>query len=250
MRPLHALLPLSLLLAPACAPAAPPATAPAPATVEATAAFVAPKEIRWVRGSAEHRAAFLQTYRAAGERLRALAEGREPGTWAVVLDADETVLDNSLYQLERAQVDSAFSLPSWQAWVRRGEAEALPGAVEFTSLARNLGGRVAIVTNRDDVVCAPTRENLLRVGIAADVVLCQPSEGDRSKDARFERVRTGAASPELPPLEVLMWLGDNIQDFPGMTQDARTAPEATLQRFGRDWFVLPNPMYGSWERGG
>ena len=76
-------------------------------------------DVRWFRSSAEQRAVFLQAYRVAGERLAALAEGRSRGTWAVILDADETVLDNSRYQQERALVDSGYTEASWSRWVAR-----------------------------------------------------------------------------------------------------------------------------------
>ncbi|MFI5257962.1 MAG: HAD family acid phosphatase [Gemmatimonadales bacterium] len=52
----------------------------------------------------------------------------------------------------------------------------------------------------------------------------------------------------MPPLRVLMWVGDNIQDFPALTQAAmRSAPASAFDEFGERFVVLPNPMYGSWE---
>ena len=233
----------------ACAPVAAPPSAPAPASTTPTAAAAAPVrlEIHWTRGSAEHRAAFLQTYRMAGERLREMAAGLPAGSWAVILDADETVLDNSTYQKRIADAGQGYQSETWNAWVRERAAPALPGAAEFTQLARSLGGRVAIVTNRDDVVCEPTRENLRRVNVVFDVALCRPPEsGD--KNPRFQAVERGAAIPGAGPLRVLMWVGDNIQDFPGLGQDVRTQPDAAFAEFGRRFIVLPNPMYGSWER--
>ncbi|HET7746393.1 MAG TPA: 5'-nucleotidase, lipoprotein e(P4) family, partial [Vicinamibacteria bacterium] len=69
------------------------------------------------------------------------------------------------------------------------------------------------------------------------------------KNPRFERVQKGTAAEGLPPLEVLLWIGDNIQDFPGLRQDVvRADPEAALAPFGTRYFAIPNPMYGSWER--
>lgn len=240
--------PVALLLA-ACAPAGPVA-APAPAAAGATPAAEAPGalplEIRWFRGSAEQRAAFLQTYRTAAERLREMADSLPRDRWAVILDADETVLDNSAYQVRRATQGLGFTNESWNQWVREEAAPALPGAVEFTRLVGELGGRVVIVTNRDEVVCAETRRNLERLGVAAAAVLCKP-EGQSDKNPRFQAVEAGRI-PGLPPLRVVMWVGDNIQDFPGLTQQAAIRDPALLERFGRTWWVLPNPMYGSWER--
>lgn len=198
-----------------------------------------------MRTAAEHRALFLQTYRLAGERLRALAAGLAPGSWAVILDADETVLDNSEQQRRTAE-RGGFDEAAWNEWVREARAPALPGAAEFIAEVRRLSGRVVIVTNRQEAVCPETRRNFQALAIAVDAVLCRPPAGG-DKNPRFQAVQQGGV-PGLPPLRVLMWVGDNIQDFPGLTQATRTAPDSALAAFGRAYFLLPNPMYGSWER--
>ena len=211
------------------------------ATSEAPRAAEQPLSVRWTRTSAEHDAAFEQTYRLAGERLRAAADTLR-GDWGVVLDADETILDNSLYQRERAAVGLDFTAESWDAWVRRSEATALPGATAFTDLVRVLGGRVVVVTNRSEATCGVTRATLASEGVEADAVLCQTGPSD--KNARFADVQQGRV-PGLPALAVAMWVGDNIQDFPALTQ-ATWARAAGL--FGARYWMLPNPMYGSWTR--
>lgn len=222
-----------------------PAVSPAPAVAQ-PAAKPLPKEIRWFRNSAEYRALALQTYRVATSRLPDLTRSMAADSWAVILDADETVLDNSEYQRRRALVDSGYTEPTWAAWVNERKATAVPGAVDFARMVRTMHGRVVIVTNRADSLCAATRDNLNTIGFQADLVLCQrPGEGD--KNPRFERVQNGTASPNLPKLTVVAWVGDNIQDFPRLTQASRENPSAFAE-FGRRYFVLPNPMYGSWER--
>jgi 5'-nucleotidase (lipoprotein e(P4) family) len=200
-----------------------------------------------VRAAAEHRALFLQVFGAAEARVRELAGGRTRGTWAVILDADETILDNSTYQMRRAAVGLGFSAETWDAWVREEKATALPGAAAFLNSVRDLGGRIAIVTNRDEVVCPETRRNIEALGLAADIVLCRVN-GVSDKNPRFEAVQRGTAANGIGPLEVVAWLGDNIQDFPGLAQTVRDQPEDAFTRFGRTYFMLPNPMYGSWER--
>jgi acid phosphatase len=229
----------------------PPSPAPVSTTVPGPPATAQParrqpNEVRWVRSSAEYRAIALQLYRTAGVRVAELSRGRATGSWAVVLDADETVLDNSEYQRRRAALDSGYTEATWSSWVRERAATAVPGAVEFLRGVRGAGGRVAIVTNRADSLCAPTRENLRGVGIDADLVLCQPS-GESDKNPRFGRIENGTAAPNVPPLAVVAWVGDNIQDFPQLRQTARD-DAAALAMFGDRYFILPNPMYGSWER--
>jgi 5'-nucleotidase (lipoprotein e(P4) family) len=242
---------LPLLAAPAlaCAPSsAPVSTTPAPAMGATASADTIPASIRWYRASAERRAIYLQTYRLAASALERRAAGLAAGSWAVILDADETVLDNSPYQQELARRHTAFDPATWNAWVMRGAATALPGAPEFTRRAHELGGRVVIVTNRDEPQCDATRANLQRVAIAADAVLCRTDQSNSFKDARFEAVAAGAPPSPLPPLRVVMWVGDNIQDFPRVRQDIRSASDSAFADFGDRFIVLPNPMYGSWER--
>jgi 5'-nucleotidase (lipoprotein e(P4) family) len=186
-----------------------------------------------------------QAYEVAAQRLPALSKGLRKRSWAVILDADETVLDNSEYERRRFMTDSAYSDASWDTWVNERAAKGIPGAAEFTKHVHSLGGRVAIVTNRSELQCEATRENLRSVGIETDLVLCQPPK-ERDKNARFHRVESGTAVPGVPALTVVEWIGDNITDFPGMSQIARSEPGA-LSEFGKRYFMLPNPMYGSWE---
>jgi len=235
----------------ACAPAAgtvTPSPTPAPAMGTTASADTIPASVRWFRASAERRASYLQSYRLATSVLERRAAGLTAGTWAVILDADETVLDNSPYQQELARLRTTFDAATWNAWVMRGAAAALAGASEFTRRARELGGRVVIVTNREQAQCDATRANLQRVGIAADAVLCKTDPSNSFKDARFEAVAAGTAPSTLPALRVVMWVGDNIQDFPRLRQDLRAQSDSAFAEFGDRFFVLPNPMYGSWER--
>jgi 5'-nucleotidase (lipoprotein e(P4) family) len=238
---------LATVFAGACAPATsstPVATAPA--TVAMTP-VVPPRELHWFRNSAEMRGIYLEVYRAAGEQLDKVASQTAPQTWAVILDADETVIDNSTFQVELNAANAVYTEAAWKSWVFREAATALPGAVEFTRLVHRLGGKVVIVTNRDNAYCAPTSENLAKDSIEADLVLCRPTaSGD--KNPRFLSVINGTASPSLLALKVLMWVGDNIQDFPNLTQSMRDREEIDYSQFGREYFLLPNPMYGSWER--
>ena len=219
--------------------AAHPTPAPTPVAPMSTA-------LHWARGAAEHRAIYLETYRAAGAQLSVLAASRPRQSWGVILDADETVLDNSEYELGRIPFGGSYDATVWAAWVSRGAATALPGSVAFTELVHQLGGKVVIVTNRDDAACPVTRSNLERVAIRADLVLCKTATDD--KNPRFDAVQAGTAAPGFPAIVVLEWIGDNIQDFPHMSQAIRDEPDAVFAQFGKTLFALPNSMYGSWQR--
>jgi 5'-nucleotidase (lipoprotein e(P4) family) len=248
---------LLVLVAAACRSATPaahpaPPGSPAPAAPTATTAArptaaPMPAAIRWVRDSAEHRALFLEVYALATERVESEAKRRPAGTWAVVLDADETVIDNSPYQLEQARLGRPFDAQSWRAWTLRREATPLPGASAFLRRVHELGGRIAIVTNRDQAECPDTEAVFRAHALVYDVMLCKPEGAASDKNPRFEAVARGTGG--LPPLEVVAFVGDNVQDFPGLSQAVREQGDAVFAEFGRRFFVLPNPMYGSWERG-
>ncbi len=221
---------------PAVATTPPPSLAPAGGSA-----------LHWVRSSAEYRALCLQTYALAARQIQSAASGRARGTWAVILDADETVLDNSDYQKQLSGDGHGYSEESWATWIRRKQARETPGARAFLETVRALGGVIAIVTNRAEALCEDTRENLRALGLGFDVVLCKTAAASSEKEPRFESLIRGT-SRGLPPLEIVAYVGDNMRDFPGWTQAARELPEAELRDFGTRYFLLPNPMYGSWER--
>ena len=237
--------PWLMLLAAACAPQATSTpSVPAPVAVRADSTSAVPNSIHWFRNSAEYRALALQVFRHATEELARQAADLPRGSWAVILDADETVLDNSEYQRRNALRGTAFNLETWYAWARERAAPAVPGAPEFTQAVQRQGGRIAIVTNRDQAVCPDTEANLRAAGIAVDVVLCRTTPAASDKNPRFRAVADGTTPAGLPPLRIMAWVGDNIRDFPELDQDAGAA---ALQPFGTRYFMLPNPMYGSWE---
>src|SRR3954463_12965967 len=130
-----------------------------------------PNDVRWFRTSAEYRGLTRQAYAVATRRLPELSRGLPSQAWAVILDADETVLDNSEYQRRRFMLDSGYTEETWAAWVNERAAPPVPGAPEFTRAVHAMGGRVAIVTNRADSLCTATRANLQTAGIETDLVL-------------------------------------------------------------------------------
>jgi 5'-nucleotidase (lipoprotein e(P4) family) len=235
------------------APVAPPpaaaassaATAPAPAAPTAAARLA--DDVVWVRDSAEYRALAAQAYALAGRRLDELVAGRQPGTWAVSLDVDDTVLSNVQHEVDLEAVGGAFDDRSWQEWVARRAAPALPGVVPFVERIHRLGGRIALVSNRDEPMRADTEANLRAEGVPFDLLLLRPSPDKGAKQPRWDAVEQGTAAPGLPPLKLVMWVGDNIRDFPGGDQSLRNAPPEALAAFGDRFVIIPNPMYGSWK---
>jgi 5'-nucleotidase (lipoprotein e(P4) family) len=224
---------VSLILISACAttpPATPPSSVPVPSESDG---------LHWFRDAAEQRAIYVEVYRTATSAIRAQSQALAPGNWGVILDVDETILDNSDYQKRSGE---SFSKPTWDAWVKEKRAGLLPGAKEFADTVESLHGRVVLVTNRNQGQCPDTEENLRALGMRYDLILCD-KVGDADKNARFRAVLAGQAG-NLPALKVLAWMGDNIRDFPDLTQQDSGDPG----NFGIRYFVLPNPMYGSWVK--
>jgi 5'-nucleotidase (lipoprotein e(P4) family) len=207
-------------------------------------AKVEPLEIKWVRSAAEYEALVRQGYAFAQAHVEKEAAGRAAGSWGVILDADETVISNLAHQVERA--GQPYDETAWAAWVQRRQARALPGAAEFLARVRALGGKIAIVTNRRQAVCADTAAVFEAEHLVYDAMLCRTDGAD--KNPRFQAVERGTPPSTLPPLTILAYVGDNIQDFPWLSQAVRGQGAQAFSEFGKRFFILPNPMYGSWDR--
>jgi 5'-nucleotidase (lipoprotein e(P4) family) len=203
--------------------------------------------LKWYRRSAERRALTAQAYSLATERLQEKVSAGISGAWGVVLDIDETTLNNSTYQQERMDLGLGYSPASWTAWVGRKAATPLDGVADFIQAVKQLGGKVVFVSNRlASTECAPTEANLSSAGLPYDAMLCKTDTSD--KNPRFTALANGTAKPGLPALNVILYVGDNIQDFPLLTQDVRKQPASAFTKFGQDFILLPNSMYGSWEK--
>lgn len=179
--------------------------------------------------------------------MTSASAGRAPGSWAVILDADETVISNLQYQIELAEKLQTHTAEAWRAWVARRAATPLPGAAAFLTRTHELGGRIAIVTNRLGSECPDTEAVFRDRQLAFDMMLCRPDGTPSDKNPRFAAVAAGTTKYGGPPLEVVAFLGDNILDFPNVTQSSIKQTPALLEPVGAKFFVLPNPMYGSWQ---
>ncbi|MCC6738637.1 MAG: hypothetical protein IT452_06295 [Planctomycetia bacterium] len=247
---MHPFRPLALLLVLAGCCAAPP---PARVTHESLNAVL------WMQASAEYAVACETVYAAARSELdRALAdaaraaaleqgEGAAALPPAVVFDVDETVLDNQRFQARLAATGTTFSVPAFSAWCREEQAGAVPGALEFCRYASSKGVFLVFLTNRDAAVADATRSNLAKLGFPADAARAAVigKSGESDKGPRRREV--------CGKHRVVLLVGDQLQDFVSVPKGSdnarrRELAAANAARWGRDWFALPNPSYGDWER--
>ncbi len=217
----------------------------------------------WAQEAAEFDALTRGVYNAATRALDALLADRsmsasleqlEAGDYqdlppAVILDVDETVLDNVAYQARLILDEDEYGPETWTAWCEERAAVPVPGALEFCRAADARGVAVFYVTNRRANVDEATTDNLRRQGFPLsddeDRVLTRGERegwtGDKTSRRAFvaERYR------------VVAMFGDNLGDFVDIEElgseerDARVTAHADW--WGQRWFVLPNPMYGSWD---
>lgn len=253
------------LLAAGCAPMETRPIAAPPTPTVASTAYDNLHAVAWSQRSIGHDMVFRTIYRAAERQLlAALGDPNRdalPGAErqgspvglppAVILDIDETVLDNSPYQARLIRDGEQFDPASWAAWVREREARPLPGALEFTRFAAAHGVTVFYISNRDADQAEATLANLRAAGfpVVGDTAFLGKgiqvenclSEGS-SKSCRRQLVARN--------YRVLLMIGDQIGDFmeisPNTPQARREALAPYRDWFGTRWFMLPNPTYGSW----
>ncbi|MEM9066143.1 MAG: HAD family acid phosphatase [Planctomycetota bacterium] len=200
----------------------------------------------WVQTSAEYFAITKQTYNAATGRLEEIALERDSSTLAVILDIDETVLDNSPYQARLVRDGAVFDSETWAGWVAERSARPIPGAPEFIARARQLGFNVLYITNRDAAGREHTLANMRAVADpeAQDRLILYSGENGWGSDKQPRRDVVAARA------EIVMIIGDDLGDFtsPIEIDDELRRSIATNGPWGESWFMLPNPTYGKWER--
>ena len=173
----------------------------------------------WVANSPEWRAEAEKVFANAERYISAIEQDRDDGTWGVILDLDETVLNNVTYQVERDLSETSYSPETWYAWTQREEATLVPGAASFIEFVNARGGLVAFVTNRRDTEQLATERNLDALGLKRNedfqVFLTRAlPNAPRDKDARFDLVPLMLATQGYPDVEIVAYLGDNKGDKP------------------------------------
>ncbi|WP_157062657.1 5'-nucleotidase, lipoprotein e(P4) family [Pseudoxanthomonas dokdonensis] len=269
---------LACVLLSACKPADPPAPAVASNArpVQETSAEDRLQQqltahdnlnaVAWIQTSVEYTALSTQTYRAAADHLDAALKhkhwdalapdergnelkGLKP---AVIMDVDETVLDNSPYQARLIADGKEYNDLSWDQWVAEKKAKAVPGVLDFARAATAKGVTILYISNRAVHLKEATLANLREQGlpVADDSVFLGlgtvlPGCEQQGSEKGCRRKLAGQK------YRVLMQFGDQIGDFvevPANTREGRKALYDNYRDwFGERWWMLPNPSYGSWE---
>jgi acid phosphatase len=219
-----------------------------------------------MQDSAEYGAACETLYRSAADQLDAAladkardalvpeergnaAAGLPP---AVIMDVDETVLDNSPYQARLVRDDSEFNDAAWARWVDERAARPVPGALEFAKAANARGVTLFYVSNRDAKLAPATLANLRAAGfpVASDSQVLGagmdvPGCIAKGSDKGCRRQLVGRTH------RVLLMVGDQLGDLVSIASNTAAGRESAVRPYlawvGERWFMIPNPTYGSWE---
>jgi 5'-nucleotidase (lipoprotein e(P4) family) len=200
----------------------------------------------WFQHSAEAKSLYYQGFNIAKERV--IEFKKEAGTkpQAVVVDLDETMIDNSPFQGRVIETGKGYSPESWADWSEKGMAAALPGALEFTHFCDSLGIEIFYISNRRVTELESTMNNLNNLGFAfvkpENFILMENTSG---KEERRDIVAQN--------YEIILLLGDNLNDFSDVFEKRGDdwgveVVNKFRNEFGRRFIVFPNPMYGEWEK--
>jgi acid phosphatase len=250
-----------LVFAAACTTTSPAPQSPIPQSPPCNPALALVNATTWVQHGAEYRAVALATFAAATRSLdAALADpswNAEEGTSdpsqppAIIVDSDDTVFDNTPFEVRVLKQGKTYDDKIWADWVAEASRDAVPGAVAFLAHAKSRGVTVFYVTNREAKEEAGTRQRIANLGFPldpnVDTVL---TRGEREewkssdKSARREYVAS--------QYRLLLLAGDDLNDFAN-ARDKSVADRYGIVEdkqgwWGTKWFMIPNPMYGSWER--
>lgn len=201
----------------------------------------------WYQRASECRALYYQAFNFAKHSLVAnLADSKNDKPKAVVVDIDETVLDNSPFEAYSVRTGKPYSKELWHEWTGKAAAQATPGALAFLKFAESKGVETFYISNRSVSEMAVTLQNLKALGFPfadeAHILL--------KTDTSVKTVRRNKVSETH---DILILAGDNIGDFDELFEDRSQnfgfeTVDAHKAEFGKRFIILPNPMYGSWER--
>ena len=200
----------------------------------------------WQKNSAEYVALSYQAYNLAKFRLDEKLNSEFNKRPAIVIDLDETVLNNLPYNEMLIDSTEIFTQESWSKWVNKKIATKIPGSLEFINYAKSKNVKIVYLSNRRVENYDPTKENLVNLGY--------PFDEDTLMLLREETSDKTARRNTLNDYEIIMLLGDNLADFNSVfykksNNERIQSVDSLSKMFGDKFIVFPNLIYGDWEDG-
>ena len=202
--------------------------------------------------AAEYRALAYQAFNLARMRFdmdkklrKKLPKSERKKPRAIIVDADETVLDNSPYFAKLIKEQKPFNIREFFDWKKSGKSRAVPGSVAFLNYAKRKGVDIFYVSNVPNSFKEATIASLKQNGFPdakeENVMLITDSG---SKEPRRQKV--------AETHRVMMFIGDSLNDlsvaFEGKSVADRFAEvEKAKVMWGTKFIVIPNIIYGAWE---
>jgi len=196
-----------------------------------------PNDVRWVTNSQEYINICQQIYRTA--TMEVVKQSITISNPIIIMDLDETVLDNSKYQIQLFENGLSYNIESWNNWVKTEVSDLVPGAKEFIlHYKKNPNARIIYLSNREHKTLNATKNNMKKLGIYFDddIFLLKKNDNDTKLIRRDEVFNGIKRMKKYGPQQVVAYFGDAMGDF----------PEDQRYRYGRNKFIFPNPMYGKW----
>jgi len=194
--------------------------------------------------AAEYRALCYQAFNVAQYQLdKRLMETHSMQKLSVVVDIDETMLDNSPYEA-KCILDEIHYPEGWDEWMNTSAAKAVPGALEFLQYAQSRGVEVFYITNRKEKYFNQTLLNLQNLEFPF-------AKGDHLFLRRGESGKKERRSRVADQTSIVMLIGDNLNDFSEIFENKSIGERFSItdrlrDKFGNRFIVLPNAMYGEW----
>ena len=231
--------------------------------------------VQWVQNSGEYQALAYQAFNVAKNAFDN-AVSKSIANPTVIIDIDETVLDNTPYQAGLIDSDRGFSPSTWNEWVKAAKAKAIPGAVEFVNYVNANGGKVFFISNRAESSTKDSKNNDLELATIANLKAVGITDADDSNvllkgefsqniagkvntNRKFRRLAVQQGIADGIPRNIVLLAGDNLNDlddrFGNTNIQRRRKVNNFSHRYGATnatineptYIVIPNPMYGAWE---
>jgi len=197
------------------------------------------------QSAAEYRALCYQAFNVAkyqlNQNLKVMGLQKQ---LAIVLDIDETVLDNSPHEA-KCIINNSLYPAYWEEWMNTSSAKAIPGVMDFLKYSKSKSIEIYYITNRKEKYRDQTLKNLKMLGFPnAENKYLMLKTDESSKKGRRDLVSESN--------KIILLIGDNLNDFSEVFEKKSVADRFKVtdemkEEFGRHFIVLPNAMYGEWE---